>query len=95
MLSLGKLHKYFGMFVIFAVQFAICSGLLAKNATTNQDKTKANAIWLIVLNLLTLIVPITVCEILSRKFLKSEVQWEVKKKPNMSKQEFLRAINLG
>jgi hypothetical protein len=46
-----KIHMYFGYFIFFAVQFAVCTGILVRIINMNQSAASGRGWWLVFVNL--------------------------------------------
>lgn len=95
MICFKRIHQYFGYFVFFTVQAAVCSGLLMQARSSDQEETITGAYLLVVLNCVGLAVALIVGECRHRSILAGEVEWRVKKKRSMTKFDFNNAIRLG
>jgi len=75
MIKIKNIHKLFGYLVIFTVQVAVCSGILMKGNTSNQEDSLSSSALLVIWNVLGISSVLVIAEWRHRRFLSSEVEW--------------------
>jgi hypothetical protein len=75
MIRVKNIHKLFGYSVIFTVQVAVCSGILMKGDTSDQEDSMSSSTLLVIWNVLGVVSILIIAEWRHRRFLSSEVLW--------------------
>lgn len=75
MLRVKNIHKIFGYLIIFTVQIAVCSGILMKGDTSDQEDTLSSSALLVIWNVLGILSVLIIAEWRHRRFLNSDVEW--------------------
>lgn len=79
MLKRKRAHMYFGYFIFFTVQLAVCTGILVRIINMSAGNQTNRGWWIATVNLLFIIGVMTVQEFRHRQFSKLDYDWVVKK----------------